>query len=315
MSAQLPEFVADAFAVRGQSVLVTGAAGLIGSAIARAFAVNGARVVLSDLAGDDLEQQVHALRSQGLEAKCVAADLTVPAELEQLIAATVAAHGRLDALINCGAITRSGRMLDEDTAAFDRIQATNVRSVWLLTRAAIAPMREHGGGTIVNVASVNGHRAQFFCSAYAASKAAVLALTRELSVELAPHAIRVNAVSPGHIHHPDRDTRWLQRFLREEHRAQVMEEARAVMREQGMQAQPLHQSGEAIDVALACIYLCSPAARFITGTDLVVDGGKLHEMPDCEPRFHDRRGGAWEQFRDHLRALPADAWLERPKWL
>lgn len=309
------ESAAEAFSVRGQSVLVTGAAGLIGSAIARTFAVNGARVVLSDQAGDDLEQQVGALRSQDLEVTSVAADLTVPAELEHLVASTVAAYGRLDTLVNCGAITKSGRMRDEDAAAFDRIQATNVRSVWLLTRAAVAPMREHGGGAIVNVASVNGHRAQFLCSAYAASKAAVLALTRELSVELAPDAIRVNAVSPGHIHHPDRDTRWLQRFLREEHRVRVMEEARAVMHEQGMLAQPLRQSGAAIDVALACLYLCSPAARFITGTDLVVDGGKLHEMPDCEPRFRDRHGGAWEQFRTHLRALPAEAWLERPQWL
>jgi NAD(P)-dependent dehydrogenase (short-subunit alcohol dehydrogenase family) len=149
MQTPLPETVAEAFGVRGQNVLVTGAAGAIGFATARAFARNGARVMLSDRAGERLTARQRELTDAGLDARCEPADLSVPEDLERLTAATLGAFGRIDALVNCGAITASRAWTDEATADFDRLYHTNVRSAWLLMRAAAKSMSASGGADLL----------------------------------------------------------------------------------------------------------------------------------------------------------------------
>lgn len=307
--------VSEAFAVRGQAVIVTGAAGLIGSAIARAFAVNGARVVLSDQPGDGLNARTEALRADGHDVRAIPADLGLEDDLRRLISGTAEGLGRMDALVNCGAIPQSPPLADETVEHIDRMFTINVRSILLLSQVAAGVMRAQGGGAIVNIASINAFRATFPCPAYAGTKAAVVAMTRELAVELAPAGIRVNSVSPGFIAGLDRDSGWVNRYLREPYRSEVRPAAMKALAENAKLSQPLARAGEPLDVALACLYLCTPAARFITGTDLLVDGGKLQEMPDYEPRVTKRSESSWKRFRESLRALPEDAWLIRPRWL
>jgi NAD(P)-dependent dehydrogenase (short-subunit alcohol dehydrogenase family) len=206
--------------------------------------------------------------------------------------------------------------LDADDAEnMDRVWAVDVRAIMLLTRAAVAPMRSNGGGQIVNISSVNGHRALFFCPTYAACKAGVLALTRELAPELAPAGIRVNSVSPGLIAHND-GAAWVERCLAEPYRERFRERWRAHQRRLLPLQQPLARIGRPYDIAMACLYLCSPAAAFITGVDLLVDGGRLQEMPEVEQRCMQR----WKttddiELRRELTALPEEAWLHKPRWL
>lgn len=308
--------IEEAFAVKGKVVIVTGAAGLIGSGIAEAFAANGAKVVCSDRAGRRLDTVVQRLRDQSAQAIAVPADFGKPEELRSLVDAAVQQYGGLDALINCGGIPNSGCFADETAEDFDRLYHANVRSLWLLSKHAVAPMTQRGGGAIVNIASINGHRATMFCSLYAGTKAAVLATTREMAVELAPQNIRVNSVSPGAISDPSWRFQGLLEQLAEPFRSEIVREfgyLADVAPSTG--AQPLAIGGTKFDVAMACLYLCTPAARFITGTDLLIDGGKLQEMPQVEPRLGPKPPMAWAALRPRLQQLPEEAWTsERPRW-
>jgi NAD(P)-dependent dehydrogenase (short-subunit alcohol dehydrogenase family) len=315
----VPLEIVDAFSVRSQVVIVTGAAGLIGSGIAETFAANGARVVCSDVPSARLTEIVQQLRERGFDAFEQAAELTDPAQLRQLLEAAESHYGRIDAIVNCGGIAFS-RPIDEETdEQFDRLFHTNLRSVWLLTRYALEPFARAGGGSIVNIASVNGHRATFPCSLYAGTKAAMIRMTQELAAELAERKIRVNSVSPGAI----LGGNWLDRTarrLREPYARQLHEQFKLPEgpSEYGRTSQPLPVGGQPRDIAMAVLYLCSPAARFVTGADILVDGAYLHahtqrgmrrsEQPTEFERFRER-------LRQHLRALPDEAWIDKPHWL
>lgn len=316
MSSPFSLKIEEAFRVKGKVVIVTGAAGLIGQGIAEAFAVNGASVVCSDRAGRKLDAVFQRLRGQGAQAVAAPADFGRPDELHTVVDAAVQHFGGLDVLINCGGIPGSGRLADETAEDFDKLYHANVRSLWLLSKHAIAPMTLRGGGSIVNIASVHGHRPAMFASLYAGTKAAVLATTREMAVELAPQGIRVNSVSPGWI----ADSKWrfqaLLELLEEPFRSQIGTEFAHLADEPPTTAvQPLAVAGTKFDVAMACLYLCTPAARFITAADLLIDGGKLHEMPQAESRLWQKSSSPWMALRPRLQQLPDDAWAgERPRW-
>lgn len=308
--------IEEAFSVKDKVVIITGAAGLIGQGIAEVFAINGAKVVCSDRPGRKLDGIVQRLRDQGGHAIAVPADLAKPEELQHLVEAAVSQLGGLDALVNCGGIPGSGRLADDTAEDFDKLYHANVRSLWLLAKHAIAPMTQRGGGAIVNIASIHGHRPAGFCALYAGTKAAVLAMTKEMSVELAPQNIRVNSVSPGWI----ADSKWrfqgLLEQLQEPFRSQIAKEFAHLADEPPTTGlQPLAVAGTKFDIAMACLYLCSPAARFMTGADMLLDGGKLHEMPQMEPRLWQKPVSPWMALRPRLQELPEEAWaVERPRW-
>jgi 3-oxoacyl-[acyl-carrier protein] reductase len=315
METPFPLAASEAFSVRGRIVLVTGAAGFIGGGIARAFAANGSRVALSDVAGEPLEQALAAELREGREAIAVPGDLADPAGPAAIVRGVVERFGGLDVLINCAGLGSSPPLDQETVEHADRLMDVNVRAVWLLIQTAVEPLSRGGDGRVVNIASVNGHRASFPCPVYAASKAGVLALTRELAVELAPRGIRVNSISPGLIANMDRDSSWVGRYLREPYARQFLERAATLRRHDVPLEQPLPLCGTPFDVAMACLYLCSPAARFVTGADLLVDGGRINGMPDIEPRFRQKLTADREALRRELESLPADAWIRKPYWL
>jgi len=243
----------------GKAVLVTGGAGGIGRAAALAFAQAGARVAVSDVNTAGGEETAGLITQAGGEAIFVKADVSREAEVEALIAKTVAAFGRLDCAFNNAGIEEESKPLaDCDEALFDRIMAVNVKGAWLCMKHEIRQMLKQGGGAIVNTASVAGLVGAPLQPAYAASKHAVVGMTKTAAAEYGKAGIRINSVCPGVIRTP-----MLERALEREPR-----------REKGIvKIHPIGRIGEPGEIAGAVLWLCSDAASFVTGHQLAVDGG------------------------------------------
>jgi NAD(P)-dependent dehydrogenase (short-subunit alcohol dehydrogenase family) len=242
-----------------RSVLITGASGGIGRATALAFARAGARLTLADLdaaAGEALVSQVRAI---GGEARFHRTDVTREAEVAALVAAAVEACGRLDcAFNNAGIEIENSRITDCDEAVFDRIMAVNVKGVWLCLKHQLKQMEGQGFGAIVNTASVAGLVGAPRLAAYSGSKHAVLGLTRSTAAEFAKQTIRVNAVCPGVIRTP-----MYQRWV----------DADPATAQRVAALHPVGRIGTPEEVAAVVLWLCSPAASFVTGHAHTVDGG------------------------------------------
>lgn len=243
----------------GKSVLVTGGASGIGRAAALAFAREGARVTVSDVDADGGNQTVTLIEQAGGEAIFVKADISQSAQVEALIDKVVATFGRLDcAFNNAGIEIEHLPLADADEATFDRIMNVNVKGVWLCMKHEINQMLKQGGGAIVNTASVAGLVGAPLQPIYAASKHAVVGLTKTAAAEYGRAGIRVNAVCPGIIRTPMMD-RAIEREPRREKAIQ--------------KAHPIGRLGEADEIANAALWLCSDSASFVTGHQLAVDGG------------------------------------------
>ncbi|MFJ8159751.1 SDR family NAD(P)-dependent oxidoreductase [Streptomyces sp. NPDC096136] len=244
----------------GKTVLVTGAGSGIGRAIALAFAAEGARVVAAGRTAAPLEETVALIAAAGGTAAAVPADVTDSGRLAGLVRATVDRFGGLDVAVNNAGILRgtvpAADIAEED---WDAVLRTNVTGVWLAMKHEIAHMRENGGGVIVNVSSNLGAHARIpNAAAYVTSKAAVAALTRAAALDHIREGVRINAVSPGATAAP--------MSLRPgETEAERVERIR--------HENPLGRLAEAEEVAAAVLYLASPQAGAVVGTDLVVDSG------------------------------------------
>ena len=240
-----------------QAVIVTGSGSGLGRGIALRFAEAGAKVAVgyhTSKAG--AEEVVNRIKEMGREAVALQADVTQRAEVEQLISQTVEAFGRLDVMINNAGLYPVSPLLEMTEAEWDSVVNGNLRSVFLCTQAAARQMvGQGGGGVIVNVSSIEAEYPAPGHSHYDAAKAGVLMHTRAAAPELGRYNIRVNAVSPGLIWAEGIEERWPDGVARWQNTA------------------PFSRLGQPDDVADACLFLASPAARWITGANLVVDGG------------------------------------------
>lgn len=246
--------------LRGRPAIVTGASTGIGKATAMLFAKEGARVVVSDVDEGGGQQVVSAIQADGGDATFVGADVSQPEDVKRLVDATVQVYGRLEVLVNNAAAYRGdGGILSVPEQIWDQIMTVNLKGTYLCCKFAIAQMIHDGGGSIVNLSSVNA-RMGLSLTAYTASKGGVEALTRLLAVEFGPKGIRVNSICPGTI-------------MTENSSAIYAE--RPGLEERVKKMYPAGKLGAPLDVAQCALYLASDESAFVTGASLVVDGGLM----------------------------------------
>jgi meso-butanediol dehydrogenase/(S,S)-butanediol dehydrogenase/diacetyl reductase len=244
--------------------LVTGTTG-IARASARRLAAGGASVVACGIDAEANAALRRLAESDGLSIRVRQADMSAPADVAAAVAFAAQMFGGLDVIVNSAAVHPYGTVLETDFETWNRCMAVNVGSIYLTAHFGIPEMRKRGGGTIVNLASVQGHACQQGVAAYVASKGAIHALTRALALDHARDGIRVNSVSPGSVRTP---------MLALAARTFDGENADvdAVFRRFG-EAHPLGRIGEPEEVAELIAFLAGPRSGFCTGGDYLCDGG------------------------------------------
>jgi len=241
--------------------IVTGAGSGFGEGIAKRFAEEGARVIVSDVNADGGERVAQEIRGGKGEARFVRADVTRDADWQALVQATLAAYGGLHVVVNNAGTTHRNRpMLEVTEQEFDRIFATNVKSLFLSARHVVPHFRKHGGGAFITIASTAGVRPRPGLTWYNASKGAAITASRSMAAELGPDKIRVNCINPviG-------DTGLT---------AQFMGTDTPEIRQRFIATIPLGRFSTPLDIANAALFLASDEADMITGACLEVDGGR-----------------------------------------
>ena len=244
----------------GKVALVSGAASGMGQSEATIFAREGAKVVVADILEAEGKQVADKIAAGGGQARFVKLDVTSEAEWDAAVKAAVDAFGKLDVLVNNAGISGTYDTDMLSSAAWDKVMAVNAKGVFLGMKAAIPLMKKAGGGAIVNISSISGFGGQDGVHmAYNASKGAVRIMTKTAAVQLAGDGIRVNSVHPGFMppmrtSKTSADPTWRARMLG---------------------AVPMKREGRVEEVAHAVLFLASDEASYITGTELVVDGGYL----------------------------------------
>lgn len=248
--------------LHGKVALVTGAASGIGRAIAQRFAEEGAAVCLADVNEAAGSSAAAEIARQGGRARFLRSDVSRAADCARAVEETIAAYQALDVLVNCAGVIRRATVTELSEADWDLMMDVNAKSVFLMSRAAM-PHLTATGGCIVNIASGWGLAAGPRAAAYCASKAAVVLLTKAMALDHGAQGIRVNCICPG-----DTDTPMLRQEASQVGQPEAEFLAEAARR-------PLRRIGRPEEIASAAVFLASDAARFITGTALVVDGGGL----------------------------------------
>ncbi len=248
----------------GKVVAVTGSAHGIGRASALRFASEGAQVAIVDVRDEEGEAVARQCKQAGGEGRYYHCDVTGPERVSQVVQLIAADLGRIDVLhANAGRL-RAGTILETDLDEWSRIFAVNITGMYLFIRAVIPIMEKSGGGAIVTTGSISGLFGEPALTAYTASKAAVVNLTRSLAIDFATSGIRVNCVCPGWVDTGFNDPQF-------EHDQMTKEEIAALID----RTVPMRRQGEPEEMAAAVAFLASADASYITGQTLVVDGGLL----------------------------------------
>lgn len=255
----------------GKAAVVTGGGRGIGRAVALKLAGEGAAVAVGDVAEGAAREAAEEIGAAGGRAIAVPADVSRAADIEALTAAAAAEFGRLDIVVNNAGIAVSGSVTGISEEDWDRVLAVNLKGVWLGMRYGVPLLRESGGGAIVNMSSVQALLGFPGWAAYAATKGAIISLTRQAAVEYAADGIRVNCVAPGTIMTP----------MNEEIFRSAPDPDALIRSWNSMHA--LGRFGRPEEVAAAVAYLASPDASFVTGACLPVDGGLAVLGPSGEP--------------------------------
>lgn len=252
----------------GKTCVVTGSGGGIGEAIARSFASAGAKVALLDLKSDEVKTIAAEINAGGGEAVGVPVDVSDPQSVSAAVSQVEAAIGSADILVNNAGFIRYGKLEEIAPKDWSAMMDVNLRGYLLCAQGFGKAMLERGRGVMVHIASVAAKEPHPYCSAYSPSKAAVLALNEQMTLEWAPRGIRTNCVSPGLTRTP-----LSEQFY-----------ARPDVGEARREAVPLRTIGTPQDIADAVMFLASDRARYVCGTNLIVDGGLVQTSMLRVPR-------------------------------
>jgi NAD(P)-dependent dehydrogenase (short-subunit alcohol dehydrogenase family) len=244
---------------KGKNVIVTGAGQGIGRAVAERFAREGADAMLVGRRHEPLEQAVREIEATGGHAWAHPADVSDSTEVEGAVAAAMARWARIDTLVNNAGIAEEVPFLEIEDAGWDRVLATNLRGAFLMAQRVARKQVEAGGGSIVHIASIDASGGDGPYASYNASKAGLLGLNRTMALELGPHGIRVNCVSPGFTH-----TEMTESAVPPELMDYLVNRFDRV---------PMRRLVKPEEIAAACAFLASDDASAITGVDLTVDCG------------------------------------------
>jgi NAD(P)-dependent dehydrogenase (short-subunit alcohol dehydrogenase family) len=244
--------------------IVTGGGSGIGEATAKRFAEEGAHVIVTDINSDSAERVAADIVAAGGGATARQQDVTEEAAWDTLVQEVVATHGGLDALVNNAGIGTPGNVEDTSLEEWRMVQAVNLDAVFMGTRAAIKVMKERGG-SIINISSIEGMVGEPNAAAYNASKGGVRIFTKSAALHCAAQAynIRVNSVHPGFV----------MTAMVEAGFGSMHEDEAAVMMERVTGEIPLGEFGEPVDIANGCLFLASDESKYMTGAELVIDGG------------------------------------------
>lgn len=248
--------------LEGKVAIVTGAGAGFGAAISRGYAAEGAAVILNDLPASDGEAVAKSIAEAGGRARFVAGDVSKSDDVAGLVAAAQADFGGLDIFVSNAGVPQPGdRLEDTDEATFDRLFSVNVKSIYWAAKHAVPVFKAKKGGCFINTASTAGLRPRPRGAWYAASKGAVITLTKAMAVELAPHGIRVNAVLPVAAE---------TKLMIDSMGGELTEQIRDTM----IGSIPLGRFATPADIASAAVFLATDEAAFLTGVNLPVDGGR-----------------------------------------
>jgi NAD(P)-dependent dehydrogenase (short-subunit alcohol dehydrogenase family) len=240
----------------GKTAFITGAASGIGRATAVAFAVEGARVVVTDRVEAALRETGESVKEIGGEVLAIACDVSKPEEIEAAVARTVNTFGRIDCAFNNAGVENKATPLHEiELEEWDRILGINLRGTFVCMKHEIAQMLRQGGGVVVNTSSGAGIRGVAGGASYAASKHAMIGMTKSAALDYAKRNIRVNCILPGNIATPMMD-----RFTDGDI-------------QKAIDLEPVGRLGKPEEIAEAVLWMCSDLGGFVTGASVVVDGG------------------------------------------
>ena len=245
--------------LEGKVAIVSGGASGIGEATSRLFTREGARVVIADV-NDELGAALESdIKNGGEEAAYLRLDVTDEAQWQSVVAETIYRYGRLDIVVNSAGISVPGRPSTEDQTVedWDAVMAVNAKGVFLGTKHAIPEMRKVGGGSVINISSVYGNVGSRGGTAYHASKGAVRTFSKAAAIQYADEQIRVNSVHPGFVDTPMTETMHAQPAVHDERLSKT----------------PLGRMGVPSDIAYGILYLASEESSFVTGSELIIDGG------------------------------------------
>lgn len=249
--------------MQGAVAFVTGGGAGIGRAISLAFAAEGARVAVVDIDPEAAEETVQKIAAAGGEAVAVEADVASEPDVARAVATVVQRYGRIDTLVNNAGINCSGTPVDElQLEVWERVLAVNLRGPFLCVKHAVPHMPP--GSTIVNIASTRAFMSEPHTEPYSASKGGIVALTHALAISLGPRRIRVNCISPGWI-----DTSGWQK---------AGAVGQVELTEADHAQHPVGRVGRPEDIARACIFLATEDSSFMTGANVIIDGGMTVKM-------------------------------------
>ena len=248
--------------LRDKVALVTGGGSGIGHATAVLFAAQGAKVVVSDLNEANALETVEEIKAEEGDATALTGDVSKNSDAEAMVKDTVETYGRLDVVVNCAGVV-AGKALPKGASpeeVWDRVMDVNLKGTYLVTWHAVRTMEQSGGGSIINIASINGLVGYPIglgggFDAYVPSKGGVVQFTKNLAIDYGKKNIRVNCICPGHI-----DTNLIREFVQEHH-------------EWLEQRYPMGRIGRPEEIAYAALFLASDESSFVTGAPLIVDGG------------------------------------------